>query len=198
MLAAPFVGVRFGMADASDGDRLATELCDNVRDSAPEPLNGRQEHAARLLARGFAPGRVALRIGIHRNTLSAWRKLPAFVLAEADWKAELNAEVRRSLHREWKPSIARLAKIRDLPFDAVADDGSDEGPSGGDGAISEFAVTESRLAAKALADMQLKLHIAQLAIDAKTAQDDETAEDKAARIREALRAADASIEPPPA
>lgn len=163
------------MAEQPDGDRPSSAIAETGRKTTDSPLTNGQRRAARMLALGRKVTEVARVLRVSPTTIFDWRReIPAFSVEIERWHREQEDAVRSALYDRF----ARMLDVLD-----------------GESTNGEASAMERIVAAKAVIEAVLKLHINTRNIAAKTKDADRSAEDLAADVRRALSDALGKIDP---
>lgn len=163
------------MAEQPDGDRPSSAIAETGRKTTDSPLTHGQRRAARMLALGRKVTEVARVLRVSPTTIFDWRReIPAFSVEIERWHREQEDAVRSALYDRF----ARMLDVLD-----------------GESTNGEASAMERIVAAKAVIEAVLKLHINTRNIAAKTKDTERSAEDLAADVRRALSDALGKIDP---
>jgi hypothetical protein len=162
------------MAEQPDGDRPSSANPNNAEKRAISSLTNGQRRAARMIALGRKIAEVARALRVGPRVLFEWRKHPEFAAEVERWHREQEDAVRSALFDSFEPMLDVLK---------------------GEATNVEAASMERTVAAKGVIDAVMKIYLGSKAALAKVKEATDSAEDRAEAIRDAMREADALIDP---
>lgn len=162
------------MAEQPDGDRPSSANHEIDRNRTVSTLTNGQRRAARMIALGRKVTEVARALRVRPTTIFQWRKHPEFAAEVERWHREEEDAVRSALFNSFEPMLDVLK---------------------GEATNVEAASMERTVAAKGVIDAVMKIYLGSKAALAKVKEATDSAEDRAEAIRDAMREADALIDP---